>query len=460
MVGIEALSYYFPGYSVKAREYVDAWGYFAGWGIREKTVASFDEDEVTMALEAASRLITGDVGYVAAATFGGPRISNTVVTALGLEGCRKADFSGSTNASGEAFLSCVDYVEASKGQALLITADMPRAAPEDPAEHGLGAASTALLITPDGGLKIGGTSAHTEEEYGELFLDSRGVRRSLEVVDLSRKVFRRSVEGLPEASEGKRRVACYEPDARFARRSLQGLVEASHVGSVVELSGDTGCSSPFLALMDVLQGMKEGEEVLLLTYGGGSSVAVVLRQRSAPAMPESPKKALASSRTYLTYLRYAQLRRHLSSQDVSTEMSMGAYISLPSYLESIEERYRLTASRCTSCSRLHFPPRHACLDCGGRTFSREPLCGEGEVFSYTVIARGSSPTEFREQQDFVGEYAVALVQLKEGPRIVAQMTDCDPDGVEIGLPVRAVLRRVYRQEGVVRYGYKFVPAKS
>jgi uncharacterized OB-fold protein len=38
---------------------------------------------------------------------------------------------------------------------------------------------------------------------------------------------------------------------------------------------------------------------------------------------------------------------------------------------------------------------------------------------------------------------------------MGQMTDCDPHRLEIGMAVRATIRRLYEQEGVIRYGYKF-----
>lgn len=461
MVGMEALSYYFPRYSIKAEEYVAAWGYFGGRGIREKTVAGYDEDEVTMALAAASVVSTGEeLGYLATATFGGPRLSTTLSTALGLESVRKADFTGSTNASGEALLSCFDYVEATGNRALLVTGDLPRASPEDTLEHRLGAAATAILISPDGGLQVEEVATHTQEEMGELFLDPGGRRRGLEVAEMAPEVVRQSVQPVLSGSKRRLKVACHEPDGRFAQRALAGLVKPSQIrGGVVELSGDTSCSSPFLALMETLKNSKEGDDLLLITYGGGSSVAVTLGVRSRPSISPAPRKALRSPRIYLNYLRYAQFRRFLSSKEPPAETSMGAYISVPSYLETIEERYRLVASKCTECDRLHFPPRFACLDCGGRSFRREPLSGRGEVYAYTVIARGSSPAEFREQQDLVGEYGVCLIQLEEGPRIVAQLTDCDPGEEGIGTPVECVLRRIYRQEGIVRYGYKFRPLR-
>jgi uncharacterized OB-fold protein len=55
---------------------------------------------------------------------------------------------------------------------------------------------------------------------------------------------------------------------------------------------------------------------------------------------------------------------------------------------------------------------------------------------------------------------VAVIELEEGPKIVAQMADCGPEEVKIGLPVEATFRRLFEDEGIVRYGVKFRPAMA
>ena len=61
--------------------------------------------------------------------------------------------------------------------------------------------------------------------------------------------------------------------------------------------------------------------------------------------------------------------------------------------------------------------------------------GSGTVHTYTVI-RQNWRQPFRRPRPYV----VAMVELDEGPRMMSNITDCDPDDVRIGLPVD-VLRR-------------------
>ena len=83
------------------------------------------------------------------------------------------------------------------------------------------------------------------------------------------------------------------------------------------------------------------------------------------------------------------------------------------------------------------------------------LSGRGTVFSYTTLY--DAPKGF----EFQLPYTVALVKLKEGPMITAQLTDLGDEKVEIGMPVEMVTRLLKidgdEDRGIKIYGYKFRP---
>lgn len=139
---------------------------------------------------------------------------------------------------------------------------------------------------------------------------------------------------------------------------------------------------------------------------------------------------------------------------------MSAYISLPIYASSIDQRLRIVAGRCRGCGSLMYPQRPVCISCGKQTFTEEELSGRGTVYTYSVIAQGGAPAEFDDQQTMTGTIIVAVIELAEGPRVIAQLTDCEASEIAIGTPVHAVIRRLFDQEGIVRYGAKFTPAPA
>jgi uncharacterized protein len=122
-----------------------------------------------------------------------------------------------------------------------------------------------------------------------------------------------------------------------------------------------------------------------------------------------------------------------------------------------EQRYNLVGTSCVKCGERSFPPREICPKCGGENCESFAFCGQGEVYSFTTIYE--APAGF----DDGAPYTVALVQLKEGPLVTAQLTDLGEDKPEIGLPVEMVTRRLRSdgdERGMLIYGYKFRPVMT
>jgi len=77
--------------------------------------------------------------------------------------------------------------------------------------------------------------------------------------------------------------------------------------------------------------------------------------------------------------------------------------------------------------------------------------GQGEIYSYSTLFQ--APLGY---EGFI-PYTVALIKLKEGPLVSAQLTDTDNDEAQVGMKVEMVTRKLreYGEDGVIVYGYKF-----
>ncbi len=117
------------------------------------------------------------------------------------------------------------------------------------------------------------------------------------------------------------------------------------------------------------------------------------------------------------------------------------------------QRYRLEASKFKKSGKTYFPPRAVDPETGDTEFEIVKLPDTGEVLTYTVIR--VAPAQWGDQSP----YALAIVKLTDGTRLMGQMTDCDVEEVKIGMEVRIEFRRVQSEghHGVLSYGYKFVP---
>lgn len=96
--------------------------------------------------------------------------------------------------------------------------------------------------------------------------------------------------------------------------------------------------------------------------------------------------------------------------------------------------HRLLIQRCTRCATLRFPWLPGCNACAGQEWDTVEASGEGTVFSHVVMHHPSFPAF--DPSGGGGPYAVALVELAEGVRIVGNVTGVPYDKVRVGLPVR------------------------
>ncbi|SCK30376.1 Uncharacterized OB-fold protein, contains Zn-ribbon domain [Streptomyces sp. ScaeMP-e48] len=96
--------------------------------------------------------------------------------------------------------------------------------------------------------------------------------------------------------------------------------------------------------------------------------------------------------------------------------------------------HRLLIQRCTGCATLRFPWLPGCNACAGQEWDTVEASGEGTVFSHVVMHHPSFPAFDPSGEG--GPYAVALIELAEGVRIVGNVTGVPYDKVRVGLPVR------------------------
>jgi uncharacterized protein len=173
----------------------------------------------------------------------------------------------------------------------------------------------------------------------------------------------------------------------------------------------------------------------------------LLTPNAKPGTPTpSPSRRRPVDANHVVRLRESEAR-------CLAQVPMGASISRQAWEASLDARYRLLVSTCTSCKATRQPPLDPCHRCGQPTTIRAH--DEGTLHTWTTIAKGGGPTEFDEWQALDGDYVVAVVDLAPGVRVAGMMVDPDPASLRIGQRVRRVFRRLYAQEGAWRYGTKF-----
>jgi uncharacterized OB-fold protein len=88
----------------------------------------------------------------------------------------------------------------------------------------------------------------------------------------------------------------------------------------------------------------------------------------------------------------------------------------------------LRLQRCAACGTWRHPPRFRCAHCGSLDVRWERASGRGRVYSWTTTHRAVDPA-------FTPPYAILVVELEEGPRVVANLRGLEPSELVIDLPV-------------------------
>lgn len=111
---------------------------------------------------------------------------------------------------------------------------------------------------------------------------------------------------------------------------------------------------------------------------------------------------------------------------------------------------KLVLPRCRDCNRFHYYPRAVCPHCWSRNLTWEELSGRGKLYSY-VISHRPAPG-FQEETP----YAIAVVELEEGPRIMTNLTGVDqtPDALVLDMPMEITFEEVTEEVTM----FKFRPA--
>ncbi|MCX5332961.1 MULTISPECIES: bifunctional MaoC family dehydratase N-terminal/OB-fold nucleic acid binding domain-containing protein [unclassified Streptomyces] len=110
------------------------------------------------------------------------------------------------------------------------------------------------------------------------------------------------------------------------------------------------------------------------------------------------------------------------------------------FWEGVRE-HRLLIQRCTACGTLRHPWLPGCNTCGHPEWDTVEASGNGTVHSYVVMHHPPFPA-------FDPPYAVGLIELTEGVRMISSVTGVPYDKVRIGMPVRLEFRE-YDEELVL-----------
>jgi len=98
----------------------------------------------------------------------------------------------------------------------------------------------------------------------------------------------------------------------------------------------------------------------------------------------------------------------------------------------------LRLQRCDACAHTYFPPRPFCPACSSRDVTVFAASGRGTLHSYVINHRAAPNSGFE------APYAIAIVALDEGPRMLTNLVDVaqTPEALILDMPLEVMFERV------------------
>lgn len=460
--GITGFGAYLPRFRLRRAALQELLGRPARSGTR--TVASHDEDALTMGVEA-SRIALAERSHdpttVWFATTRPPYLDKTNATALAAA-LRLPDATGAYDVNGSV-RSAVGALRAAAATApsLAVLSDLRYGLPgsSELLEGGDAACAFAFGDDPLAELlAVGSVSVELLDRWraegaaGPSTWEERFA--SAPLVCGMEAATEQALGGAGLAVSDLNHVVISSSLTRAARTVARRFAPDVLAGHFHEAVGYAGAADAGLQLAGVLEGARPDEHILVLVGADGGDAMVfrttdrVTERRSERSLQRAltdgdDRLSVASMLTWRGLLPREAARRP------SPRMP-----SAPAAARNRAWKFGFVASRCRDCSTRHLPPQRTCRTCQSvDRMAPEPMADEGgtiATFTLDWLAASVSPPS-----------VVAVVDFEGGGRFQCLLTDCDVDRVRIGDPVRMSFRMVdIAGNGVRNYAWKATPVNQ
>jgi 3-hydroxy-3-methylglutaryl CoA synthase len=455
---------------------------FLGKGKGERSMANWDEDAITMAVEAARDLLgpDDDRSYVDALYFGSTTMAfkdrlnaGIIAAALTLEETvRAVDVASTQRAGTTALMQALSAVKAGEAKhALVLASDhrKTRAVSAQELDFGDGAAAVSVGTENVIAKYLGGASLtvdfvdHFRGDTEEF--DYNWEERWIRDEGFTKIVPRAVKAALANAGVKPEEIKHFVLPCVFGDKFVQQLAKKSGIApetardTLAANCGETGAAHSLVMLVHTLQKeAKPGDKIVLLHFAGGCDAMVF--EATDKLASQAGKRGIVGSlanrqeeTNYMKFLTFNGL--------VEWEKGMRAEQDKKTALSTLYRNEAmimgLVGGRCTETGVIQFPRSRISVNPNNHTVdTQEPykfaekkakiLSWSADFLSFSM----NPPNHY------------GMVVFDEGGRIMMDFTDVEQGTVDSGMEVRLVFRikDFDEKRGFRRYFWKAVPIAS
>ncbi len=471
MVGIKSYGAYIPVVRLNRDLISSAWGTRSIGG--ERSVANYDQDSLTMAVEALLNCVDGEdsegVGGLFFASTTSPYkekcCSSIMATVADLsKEIWTSDFGNSLRSGTSAFRSALNAVKSGDRNNVVVTsADCRLGTPRSVDEQIFGDGAAAVLVGDSDVIATIEDAYSVSDDITDVWrTDQDTFVRSWEdrwvLTNGYTKNMKAAISGIMKRQgltpKDIAKVVLCSPDARSyvgLARALGFDTKTQVQDPLISTIGNLGAAQPLILLISALEEAKPGDKILLASYGDGSDAFILQVTDAIEGVKEkrSVKDSIGLKMMLSTYPKYLAFRDLVPLPQEFIKLFPSASVMWRTQNWSL----RGHGSKCKKCGLVSFPIQRVCFNCQSRDEFEEVRLSDkkGKVYTYSLdsLAGGVEPPTVQ-----------TIVESEEGgARLYCLMTDCNPEEVKVGMPVEMTFRRFHREGGFYNYFWKCRPVR-
>ncbi|MBN1471042.1 MAG: OB-fold domain-containing protein [Syntrophaceae bacterium] len=446
----------------------------------ERSMANWDEDSLTMAVEAARDCVSGidkqkiDAAYLASVNFPFKDRLNAGIFAAALnlnESVESADFTASLRAGLSALISGLNAVKSGDYQNVLVAAGDKRitkmgylhelwagdgaAAFLLGSENVIAAYKGAFTITEDFADHFRGHDQKFDYNWEERWIKDEGYL----------KIAPKAIKGLlDKTGVTGAEISKFIMPCPFGRVPAQiagmfGISPDKVPDNMHAVCGDTATAHPLVMLIHALENASPGDKLIVATFAQGCTALLfeVTDQISLMKNKRGIRGALADKQAETNYIKFLSHRGMLNEQDWMIRAEGNWRTALSTLFRHHKTIIGLVGGRCEKCGTAQFPKSDICVNPECLAFNTQIDCEfadqKGKIMTYTsdlLTYTLDPPAHY------------GMVVFDNGGRNIFDFTDYEQGKIAVGLPVRMVfrIRNFDKPRGFTQYFWKAKPVIS
>jgi len=476
MVGVVSYGGYIPRLRLSRKAIVEANGWansaLRSQGKAERSMCNWDEDSVTMAVEAARDCLSGfDRGRLSALYFASTTMpfvdrqnSGIIAEALNLaDAVATLDVGASQRAGTSGLAAALNAATATGQPVLFVAAEKRRTKAGSPLELSSGDGAAALLLGAENPIArllaahsvamdfvdhYRGQGSAFDYTWEERWIRDEGYMKIVPpaVAAALRKA------GLDGGAIDHFCMPVSMAKVASGIAARVGIPEGSVRDNLHAACGECGSAHSIVMLVHALQQAKPGQRIMVAGFGQGCDVLIFETTEALATLPArlGIVGALRRRREETNYHKFLAFN-DLVLQEKGMRAEVDRQTALSTLYRKKDMLLGLIGGRCGKCGTVQFPKSRVCVNpnCNavGTQIDHPFADMPGKVNSYTADNLTYTP-------DPPAHYG--MVQFEEGGRMMIDFTDVDVGAVAVGMPMRMVFRVKEHdaQRGFTKYFWK------